>query len=254
MSSGLHEAAGRFGTVAEEYERARPDYPAEALDRLAQELEVTRDCRVMDLGAGTGKLTRMLGRMGATLVAVEPVGPMRDRLAAALPGVAVVAGVAESLPFAGGTFDAVVCAQAFHWFQEDRALGEIHRVLKPWGRLGLLWNVRDESVPWVGALGEIVRPYQRAVPNESAGQWRRAFSATDLFGTLHQRRFPHSQSLDAAGLVTRYASASYLAILPGEQRAEVLGRIRRLAAPTPTWPDDRFDLPYVTELYWCARA
>lgn len=255
MSGELHEAAGGFGSVAEEYERGRPGYPPEALERLRQELELTRTCVAVDLGAGTGKLTRMLGETGARVVAVEPVGPMRERLAASLPLVELVGGVAESLPFAEETFDAVVCAQAFHWFQGDRALREIHRVLKPRGRLGLLWNIRDTSVAWVRALGEILGPYQDAVPNEATGAWRRAFPATDLFGTLNQRRFAHAQLLDADGLVTRYASASYLAILPQEERADVLTRIRRLVETHPDLAGrDRFDLPYVTELYWCAKT
>jgi SAM-dependent methyltransferase len=256
VSSGIHDTAARgFGSAAEAYERARPGYPAEALDRLSEELELTRICRAMDLGAGTGKLTRPLAETGARVVAVEPVRPMRQRLAAGLPGVALVGGVAESLPFADESFDAVVCAQAFHWFRGERALQEIHRVLKRWGRLGLLWNIRDESVEWVRALGEILQPYQRSVPDESTGEWRRAFSATDLFGTLHQRRFPHSQPLDAEGLVTRYASASYLAILPEDRRDAVLRRIGHLAETHPDLAGrDRFDLPYITELYWCAKT
>jgi SAM-dependent methyltransferase len=256
VSGRLHEAAaGGFGSAADAYERARPDYPVEALDRLTEELELIRTCRVMDLGAGTGKLTRMLVGTGAQVVAVEPVGPMRDRLAATLPRVPLVGGMAESLPFTEEVFDAVVCAQAFHWFDGERALHEIHRVLKRWGRLGLLWNIRDESVAWARSLGEILQPYQRAVPNEATGEWRRAFSATGLFGKLHQRRFAHSQSLDADGLVTRYASASYIAVLPEEERAEVLERIRRLAETHPDLAGrERFDLPYITELYWCARA
>jgi SAM-dependent methyltransferase len=256
VSGELHQAAaGGFGSAADEYERARPDYPGEALGRLAEELELTRACRAMDLGAGTGKLTRMLVETGARVVAVEPVGPMRERLAAVLPRLPLVGGMAEALPFTEESFDAVVCAQAFHWFDGVRALREIHRVLKRWGRLGLLWNIRDESVAWARSLGEIVRPYQRAVPNEATGAWRQAFSATELFGTLHQRRFHHAQPLDADGLVTRYASASYIAVLPEAERAGVLERIRRLAQTHPDLAGrERFDLPYITELYWCARA
>jgi SAM-dependent methyltransferase len=209
----------------------------------------------MDLGAGTGKLTRLLLPAGATLVAVEPVEAMRAEFASVLPEVRMVAGVAEVLPFADGTFDAVVCAQAFHWFDGARALSAIHRVLKRWGRLGLLWNVRDESVQWIRELTEIIDPYERTAPREKTHEWRRTFSASDLFGRLNQLRFPHRQRLDRDGLVERFASASFIASAPPGEREEVLGRIRELAETHPDLADrDEFDLPYMTELYWCARA
>ena len=255
VARSIHEAAsGGFGAAADEYERRRPDYPGEAVDRLVQELEIGRAYTVLDVGAGTGKLTRQLARLGPRLVALEPVEAMRRRFAAAVPGVPVVAAVAEAIPARDATFDAVVCAQAFHWFDGERALPEIHRVLKPRGRLGLLWNVRDPSVDWVARLGEIIEPYQAGVPQEISGEWRRAFSTTDWFGTLHQLRFTHSQPLDAEGLVERYASASYIAVLPEDERGEVLGRIRHLAQAHPDLAGrPSFELPYITDLFWCAR-
>jgi SAM-dependent methyltransferase len=256
VSRSLHEAAERgFGAAAEAYERSRPGYPSEAIDRLTQELELTRSCRAMDLGAGTGKLTRLLLSTGASLVAVEPVEAMRLAFASVLPEVRLVGGVAEALPFTDETFDAVVCAQSFHWFDGDRALTEIHRVLKRKGRLGLLWNVRDESVPWVHELTEIIGPYERTAPREKTHEWRRAFSASDLFGRLNQLRFPHAQRLDVEGLVERFASVSFIASLPSEERGGVLGRIRSLAETHPDLAgQEEFDLPYVTELYWCAKG
>jgi SAM-dependent methyltransferase len=256
VSRAVHEAAERgFGAAAEAYERSRPDYPAEAIDRLVQELELTRPCLAMDLGAGTGKLARLLLPTGARLVAVEPVGAMRQAFGAVLPDVPVVGAVAEALPFGDETFDAIVCAQAFHWFDGDRALPAMHGVLKRHGRLGLLWNVRDESIPWVGALTEMITPYERAAPREKTHAWRRSFSATDLFGRLHQLRFAHAQRLDPDGLVERFASVSFIASLPVGERGDVLGRIRRLAETHPDLAGRRsFDLPYVTELYWCAKA
>lgn len=256
MSRSVHEAAERgFGAAAEAYERSRPDYPSEAIDRLIQELEVTRSCRAMDLGAGTGKLTRLLLPTGATLVAVEPVEAMRVAFSTVLPEVRLVGGVAEALPFLDETFDAVVCAQAFHWFDGDRALPAIHRVLKRWGRLGLLWNVRDESVPWVRELTELIQPYERTAPREKTHEWRRAFSASDLFGRLNQLRFPYAQRLDVDGLVERFASVSFIASLSPEERDDVLERIRSLAETHPDLAGRKvFDLPYVTELYWCAKG
>jgi SAM-dependent methyltransferase len=256
VSRSVHDAAERgFAAAAEVYERSRPDYPSEAIDRLIQELELTRSCRAMDLGAGTGKLTRLLLPAGVSLVAVEPVEAMRAAFASVLPDVRLVGGVAEAIRFADGSFDAVVCAQAFHWFDGDRALTAIHRALKRWGRLGLLWNVRDESVPWVRELTEIIHPYERTAPREKTHDWRRAFSASDLFGRLNQLRFPHAQWLDRDGLVERFASVSFIASLSPGERESVLGRIRALAETHPDLAGrDDFDLPYVTELYWCNRV
>ena len=256
MNHGVHEAAERgFGAAAEVYERSRPVYPPEAIDRLAHELELTRSCRAMDLGAGTGKLTRLLVPTGAALVAVEPVPAMRRAFTSVLPDVPVVGGLAEALPFADGSFDAVVCAQAFHWFDGRRALPAIHRVLRSRGRLGLLWNVRDESVPWVRALTEIITPYERTAPREKTQAWRRAFSASDLFGRLNELRFPHLQRLVRDGLVERFASVSFIAARPAVARDEVLGRIGSLADAHPDLAGRQtFELPYVTELYWCRRA
>jgi SAM-dependent methyltransferase len=256
VSTPVHKAAtAGYGRAAEAYERSRPDYPGEAVDRLIQELEINRSCSVLDLGAGTGKLTRMLVPTGARITAVEPVERMRLALARAVPRVAVVAGAAGAIPAVGGAFDAVVCAQAFHWFAGEPALSEIHRVLRPRGRLGLLWNLRDESVDWVRRLGAIIDRHLGNTPVERTGEWHRAFSATDHFGTMNRLRFPHRQVLDLDGLIDRVESVSYIAVLPDAPRARVLDEVREL---TRTHPDlagrHRFDLPYVTELYWCARS
>jgi SAM-dependent methyltransferase len=256
VSTPVHTAAATgFARAAEAYERSRPDYPSEAVDRLVQELELGTACSVLDLGAGTGKLTRMLVATGARITAVEPVEPMRRALARAVPHAGVVGGAAEAIPVASGAFDAVVCAQAFHWFAGEGALSEIHRVLRPRGRLGLLWNLRDESIDWVRRMSVIIDRHLGDTPSERTGEWHRAFSATDLFGTMNQLRFPHRQELDVEGLVDRVASVSYVAALPDPARARVLDEVRDL---TRTHPDlagrDRFHLPYVTELYWCART
>jgi ubiquinone/menaquinone biosynthesis C-methylase UbiE len=251
---GVHDAAARgFQAVAREYERARPDYPAEAIDRLIEDLEVGRAARVLDIGAGTGKLTRMLVPTGARLVAVDPVDAMRRTLASTVAGVSVVGGTAEALPFVDEAFDAVVAAQAFHWFDGEAALEEVRRVLKPSGRLGLLWNLRDESEPWVARLTEIIDRYESGAPRERTGRWRQAFSASSSFGTLHRLRFRHQQHLDRDGLVERVASMSFIAILPPDRHRQVMEEVRRLADEVA---DDRGEvlLPYNTDLYWCAKA
>jgi SAM-dependent methyltransferase len=247
-----HAAAGGFGSAAEKYERSRPDYPDESVRLLARELRLSPGRQAMDLGAGTGKLTRMLTGTGASLVAVEPVEAMRRRFAQVVPEVPVVGGTAEALPFRDGTFDAVVCAQAFHWFDAEGAMRAIHAVLRPGGRLGLVWNTRDESVDWVKQMSDVLRPYESKEPG---GGWRDAFARTTLFGRLHERRFSHRQDLDVEGLVERVASVSFIAILPDAERAGVLGRIRSLAETHPALAGrSRFVLPYVTKVYWCERS
>jgi SAM-dependent methyltransferase len=255
MSDSVHETAGSgFGAAADEYERSRPDYPPQAVDLVVRELNIAPGRRLLELGAGTGKLTRILAGTRARIAAIEPVEQMRRRFSVELPGTPVLAGTAEQLPFGGATFDAAVAAQAFHWFDGARALPELHRVLRSGGNLGLMWNIKDESVGWVAALTEIIEPYERGAPRARTGAWRKAFSETDLFGELQHRAFSHEQLLDQDGLVTRIASVSFIARLPASERDDVLDRVRKLVEThTDLRGRERFSLPYVTDLYWGER-
>src|SRR5690349_9949875 len=159
------EAAVGFERGADDYERARPSYPDAAVDLIVDVCGLGPGVTVCDLAAGTGKLTRLLVPSGAEIVAVEPVAAMRDQLLRAVPGVEVLDGTAETIPLGDGSVDAVTVAQAFHWFDTDRALPELRRVLRPGGHLVLIWNVRDESVDWVSRFTELLvagsggRPY-----------------------------------------------------------------------------------------------
>jgi len=192
----LHRAAQvGFDAGAEAYERGRPGFPHEAARRLAAELEIRPGRRLVDLAAGTGKLTRLLVPFGARLVAVEPVDGMRRKLSQTVPGVPVVAGVAEALPLGSGSLDAVTVAQAFHWFHPERALAELHRVLRPSGRLGLVWNVRDESSRISSAMTAIFDRYRRDAPTYRDRAWERAFAETELFTPLRTATFSHEQHL-----------------------------------------------------------
>jgi SAM-dependent methyltransferase len=140
--------AKSFGAAASIYDRARPGYPDAAVDWL---LPVGQP-QVVDLGAGTGKLTRLIADRGVDVTAVEPSDGMREQLQSALPGVPALAGSAEEMPLADESVDAVLVAQAWHWVDLPRASAEVARVLRPGGRLGLLWNHRDERVDWVNEL------------------------------------------------------------------------------------------------------
>lgn len=255
MESAIHEVAARgFARAPGAYERGRPGYPEEAVRYLLRALRIGPGTPVLDLAAGTGKLTRNLAAVGADVIAVEPVAEMRSALASALPDVRVLAGTAEALPLGEGAVAAVTVGQAFHWFRGDEALAEIHRVLRPRGRLGLVWNVKDEAEPWVARLGRIIEPLRGAAPRQAAGAWREAFAHTDLFGPLHRRRFRLAHEVDREAVVERVASISFVAALPAAERNRVFAEVRAmLDADLTTRGRERLVIPYRTGVYWCER-
>jgi SAM-dependent methyltransferase len=251
----VHEAATiGFGRAADEYERGRPGYPAEAVAWLVERLAVDEEKAILDLAAGTGKLTRQLAPTGARIVAVEPLGDMRARLEDALPGVQALAGTAEAIPLPDASVDAATVGQAFHWFANERALAEIHRVLRPGGRLGLIWNARDESAEWVARLSRLIEPHRGDVPRYVSRKWQRAFDTTRLFGPLEERQFPFAHDMDVETLVARVASISFIAALPAKRRERVLADVRELVESHPaTRGRASFALPYRTAVFVTAR-
>ncbi|NLT55795.1 MAG: methyltransferase domain-containing protein [Actinomycetales bacterium] len=231
-----------FGAVAATYERGRPPYPLTAVDWLLQ----GSARRVVDLGAGTGKLTRLLRYRGIDVIAVEPAEGMRRQLAASVPGVPILAGTAESIPLAPGSVDAVLVAQAWHWVDPARAVPEVIRVLRPGGWIGLVWNVRDARVPWVAALDRILhRPGDRhaalGVPRLGPG-----------FGPVERYEVEWVHQLPIGALIDLAASRSHVIALPPDERAALLDEVRELLTgkKDPT-EDGEIPLPYVT---WCYRA
>jgi len=238
-------AAAGFGSSADAYERGRPSYPDDAIAYLAAERGLGPAARILDLAAGTGKLTRLLVEGGAEVVAVEPVAAMRAALERALPEVSVLEGTAESIPLAAGSVDAVTVAQAFHWFDADAAIVEIHRVLRPGGGLGLIWNVMGSDPKWLAALRELVHGIRGSVPAYGASPWQEAFRATPLFRPLTQRTFDLVHELDEDGLVDRIVSTSYVAALPDADRARLVDQVRALVADVPR----PLRLPYRTDVF-----
>jgi SAM-dependent methyltransferase len=225
----IHPQAEGFGAVAAEYERGRPGYPPAAVEWLLEQLGVGPGSRLVDLGAGTGKLTRQLAGRGAVVLAVEPVPAMRAALAAAVRGVEVLEGSAESIGLEDRSVDALVVGQAFHWFATDVALAEIHRVLRPGGRLGLIWNRRDVSQPLQAELGKLFATYRGDTPSHASGEWRRVLQASASFGPLHEASFTLDQVLDTEGLVARGLSMSFVATLTPDARHEIAERLRAIA-------------------------
>jgi ubiquinone/menaquinone biosynthesis C-methylase UbiE len=251
MADQVHPAAAEgFAVASDAYERARPDYPRAAVEFLADRLELRTGRRLLDLAAGTGKLTRQLLETGVEIVAVEPVGPMRAHLSALLPSVDVRPGVAEQIPLADGSVDAVTVAQAFHWFRAEAALGEIHRVLRPGGALALLWNTRDENDGLQRTLTELLQGLERGTPRRRGVDAEALLDASPLFGVVEAARFPHAQELDEQGFVERTLSISFVASAPEEVRARTERRLRDLAAGLPR----PIVLPYVTEVYVAPRG
>ena len=248
----IHESAARgFAAGADAYERGRPDYAPDAVARLVNELAIGPDSHVLDLAAGTGKLTRQLAPTGASIVAVEPVADMRAKLAEILPDVEAIEGSAERIPLPDRSVDAVVVGQAFHWFDGARALSEIHRVLKPSGALGLIWQARDPSRPWVARLDEIIDRHAGAEPRFKSGAWRAAFGATTLFEPLQEAVFEHVHRGDQETIVDRVASISYIAAMDDARRRAVIDEVRDLLATDPEVAATALiELPYRSYLYW----
>ena len=255
--NAVHKAAQQgFEKEAHAYARGRPDYPAALSAWLTQTLGLGPGRQVADVGAGTGKFTALLATTGATAVGVEPVDAMRAKIdALQLPTVRAVAGTAQAIPLPSGTLDAVVCAQAFHWFATSDALDEFQRVLRPGGRLGLVWNVRDESVDWVARLTAIITPYEGDAPRFYKGDWRKPFPHAG-FGTLVETRLPHEHvGPPQQVIVDRFMSVSFIAALPDADRATVRAQIETLIAQHPALRgQDTVRFPYTTLAYHCERV
>ena len=256
MMTTIHDAAQRGYTQApDSYQRGRPEYPQAVSAWLDTVLGVRKNATVVDLGAGTGKFTKLLVRAGATVSAVEPVDEMRTRLSKSLPDVDARAGMAESMPLNDGKADAVVCAQAFHWFANSDALREIHRVLRPRGRLGLIWNVRDESCDWVAAITEILKPYEGSAPRFHTGKWRLPFEGQSMFSPLKQTLFPHSHkgAFDEV-ILDRFASVSFIAALPPAERDKVAQQLQQLKRRFAVLREPEIVFPYMTQAWHAERA
>lgn len=241
----LRERRARsFGAVADTYARVRPDYPTEAVRWI---LPAGAE-RVLDMGAGTGALTSVLVAEGLDVVAVEPNESMRRVLEERVPGADVRAGWAEALPLDDRSVDAVLGAQMWHWVDQEVAVPEVARVLRPGGTLGLLWNLRDESVPWMAALGRVMHGEDVAGTADS----REQLPAWAPFDALSGRRFPWRQTLARDDLVDLTATRSHVQVMAAGEREAVLASVRELLENHPDLAGRRtVEVPYVTT---CIRA
>jgi SAM-dependent methyltransferase len=240
VSDSVQQQSLSFGAEAAAYERGRPSYPPEAIDWLLPDHAHT----VLDLGAGTGKLTTRLVERGLDVVAVDPIPEMLELLSHSLPDTPALLGTAEDIPLPDDSVDAVLVAQAWHWFDPARAVDEIARVLRPGGRLGLVWNNRDERSGWVKDLGRII------------GHERDPFTQTvELpapFSGPERHQVEWTSYLTPQALVDLVASRSYCITSPEQVRTRTLERVRELLATHPALANSSgLALPYVTV---CVRA
>jgi ubiquinone/menaquinone biosynthesis C-methylase UbiE len=215
-----------FETVAEVYERGRPPYADEAIAWIAERLGIGPGRRVLDLAAGTGKLTRQLLPLGADVVAVEPGDEMRGVLERVLPDVEALAGSAEAIPLPDASVDAATVGQAFHWFRPHDALAELHRVIRPGGGIALLWNLWDEADPVLSAIDALVRRW-RPEPT-----WQEDYDRT-LFGELEERKFRQQRLLTSESIVEWVASSSGVATAAPDERNRMLAEVRELLGAGP---------------------
>lgn len=242
-------AAEGFGAAAEAYEQGRPGYSTDLVAWLVDRLGIAPGRSVVDLAAGTGKLTRLLAATGARVTAIEPVDAMREQLVRVCPGVVATAGTAEAIPLPDASVHALTVAQAFHWFDAEAALAEIARVLRPGGMLGIAFNERDTREPWVAELSKLIRWDERErwrVPYTVEVDWAEVVAAHGpQFQAAERFDSTYLQAMDPDTLVQRVLSTSYIARLPAEDQAALALRVRDLVAPLGA----AFDLPYVSVAY-----
>lgn len=248
-----HAAAAGFEADANRYARGRPGYPAEVSAWLCDTLHLGPGKSVVDLGAGTGKFTKRLIETGAHVTAIEPAAAMRAKLGE-IAGIKVLDGNATALPLPDACVDAIVCAQAFHWFATREALAEMYRVLKPHGVLGLIWNAHDNTVPWVKALSDIASVYEGDVPRFRSGNWRDVFPAPG-FSPLREDEFTNVQTGPVEEVVVdRMLSISFMATLPQAEREMVAAKLRAVVAAAPeTAGRGEISVPYRTFAYTAVR-
>jgi len=245
-----HAAADGYAISTNLYARGRPDYPEEIIGWLRDDLALRSGQIVIDLGAGSGKFIQYLLRTNASVVAVEPVPQMLEKLTETWPNVTRYLGTAEALPLVDESVDAVVCAQAFHWFANETALKEIHRVLKPGGRLALIWNVRDASSEWVQKLNAIFDRYEGDTPRYANRTWAQVFPFSG-FGPMRATQFRHGHTGAANDvIINRVLSTSFIAELPVELKSKIVAEVRALIDTTPELTGhDIVTMPYVTIAY-----
>jgi SAM-dependent methyltransferase len=244
--SSIHPTAAKGFVRPDVYERGRPGYPAAIVGAMG----IGVATKVIELGCGTGKCTRLLHDAGADVLGIEPLAGMLDTFKAVLPDVSAVAGTAEAIPVRSDAAGAVVCASAFHWFDHAQAIPEIARVLAPDGSLHIVWNRRDELSGWAAEFWAITEAHRGDTPGYRTNRWRDALEGSGRFGPLTEAWFEHSQRTDVEGLLARVGSISFIETLPEAQRRQVLVDAKAFLDEHPdTRGRAELELPYRTVVY-----
>jgi SAM-dependent methyltransferase len=247
--SGREAPPDAFGRTAREYELGRPEWPEELLDRVVADLGLGQETAVLDLGAGTGKLTRLLVRRFSRVVAVEPDDAMREVLEEVVPGAESRAGSADAIPLGEDEVDAAFSGEAFHWFASPETLAELTRVLKPGGALAIFWNIFLDAEPQLadGAEAVLDEAFARGgapgLPRVLSGQWRGAFAGSH-FGELREDELERMVVTDRDAWIANMLSVSSIAHQPDEDRAALAERLRELV------PAGEMRRRYRTVAYW----
>jgi len=244
----------KLAAQAAAYVRGRPGYPEALEDWLRTDLGLGAGKLAIDLGSGTGKFLPRLLATGADIVAIEPLEAMRAHLTALHPGVDARAGRAQAIPLPDNSADAVICAQCFHLFAQPEALAEIRRVLKPGGALGLAWNIRDSTAPWVMRIIDIMAPYEDGTPNYESGAWKKQFPA-EGFTPLSEQRFPNPHTGAPENvIIDRVLSVGMIAKLPRGEREWVVARLCEVIDRTPELAGKaEITFPNATFAYSCRK-
>jgi len=250
-----HAAAEGYQANADRYVKGRPDYPPEVADWLRGTIGLHAGMTAVDLGAGTGKFTPRLVDTGASVIAIEPVAKMLEKLSATLPQVKALAGTAESIPLPDNSVDAIVCAQSFHWFSTPQAMAEIHRVLKPGGKLAMIWNMRDIRVSWVNKMNQIADRHEGDAPRFYTGEWRKQFPFNG-FAPLEEQTFGFGHTGPVEDVIyNRVRSTSFIAALPAQQQDEVIAEIRQMVEGEAALQGKEIvTVPYQTSAFFTTKT
>lgn len=242
----VHPVAAEGFADAARYERGRPDYAPDAVDWLVEAMGLEAGDLIADVAAGTGKLTRALRARHLQVVPVEPLSPMLEPLVTTHPS--PVMAVAELLPFADGSLTGITVGQAMHWFDKERSAAEFRRVLRPGGRLGLMWNARERALPYMDELWSIMDAVEKRAP------WRNHDKPITHhvpgFGPATHRQFSSRHAVDRSAVHDRFLSVSHVAALDDRRRAEVVEEIDRVLDRHFGERSDRFELSYLVDAYW----
>ncbi len=249
MTHSLHPAAEQgFASAAELYQRVRPNYPAEIVHWLIDNLKITPQSTAIDLGAGTGKFLKYLKQATANIIAVEPIAEMLEQLKIVHPEVQIQQAFSHQILLNSNSIDAILCAQSFHRFANFETLTEIHRLLKPNGSLGLVWNQRDESVDWVKALADFIQQFESDTPRFHSQEWQNVFEQQNLFDFIGKQAFVQHQVGTVEDVVSdRLLSTSFIAAMPLNQQLQLKQKFEDIVYQyTEKMPQDQIAFPYIT--------